>query len=166
MPPKINQVNSVTVPLLLGVIVAVWLLSAVLTIAFLSTWEERAQFGDMFGATNALFSGLAFAILVYAMWLQRTELQLQRMELELTRAELSRTATAQEETQKTIALQVELMTLSADLAATAALLEANQRVQSTKAEHYGIQLERLQRELHTRIQDLQVLKPEPGPPQL
>jgi len=42
----------------------------------------------MFGAANALFSGLAFAGLIYAIWLQRLELQLQREELVATRAEL------------------------------------------------------------------------------
>jgi len=50
--------------------------------------QERGTFGDMFGAANALFSGLAFAALVYTINLQRTELRLQRLELSLTRAEL------------------------------------------------------------------------------
>ncbi len=42
----------------------------------------------MFGAVNALFSGLAFASLVYTIFLQKRELELQRQELALTRAEL------------------------------------------------------------------------------
>lgn len=50
---------------------------------------ERGTFGDMFGAVNALFSGLAFAGVIYAIMLQRKELQLQRFELRLTRDELS-----------------------------------------------------------------------------
>jgi hypothetical protein len=50
--------------------------------------EQRGQFGDMFGAVNSLFSGLAFACLVYAIVLQRKELALQREELRLTRQEL------------------------------------------------------------------------------
>lgn len=37
---------------------------------------ERGQFGDTFGAVNALFSGLAFATLIYTMLLQRDELKL------------------------------------------------------------------------------------------
>ena len=45
-------------------------------------------FGDSFGAVNALFSGLAFAGVIYAIILQRKELQLQREELEATRGEL------------------------------------------------------------------------------
>ncbi|MBU1237974.1 MAG: putative phage abortive infection protein [Gammaproteobacteria bacterium] len=49
---------------------------------------DRGTFGDMFGAINALFSGLAFASLVYTVFLQRRELTLQRQELSLTRSEL------------------------------------------------------------------------------
>jgi hypothetical protein len=53
-------------------------------------WVTRGQFGDMFGAVNTLFSGLAFAGLIYAIFLQRKELELQRDELKLTRTELNR----------------------------------------------------------------------------
>lgn len=55
---------------------------------FISKSEERGQFGDMFGAVNALFSGLAFAGLIITLILQRQELGLQREELEQTREEL------------------------------------------------------------------------------
>jgi len=51
--------------------------------------QNRGTFGDMFGAVNALFSGLAFAGVIYAILLQRKELSLQRKELELTRQELA-----------------------------------------------------------------------------
>ena len=30
-------------------------------------WQGRGQFGDMFGATNALFSGLALAGVIFAL---------------------------------------------------------------------------------------------------
>jgi len=43
--------------------------------------SERGLFGDKFGAVNALFSGLAFAGVIYAIVLQRQELELQREEL-------------------------------------------------------------------------------------
>lgn len=63
-------------------------------------WAERGQFGDMFGVVNSLFSGLAFAGIIYTVHLQRKELGLQRQELSLTRAELSRSATAQEKSEQ------------------------------------------------------------------
>lgn len=56
---------------------------------FIGTWEHRGLFGDMFGALNALFSGLAFAGIIYAILLQRKELGLQREELRLSRDELT-----------------------------------------------------------------------------
>lgn len=51
-------------------------------------WSEKGQFGDMFGWVNALFSGLAFAGLIYTIFLQRNELSLQREELRATREEM------------------------------------------------------------------------------
>ena len=81
---------------------AVAVLFVVILYFSLSYWlipnlESRGQFGDSFGAVNALFSGLAFAGLIYALYLQRTELQLQRDELRLTREELSAQSVAQRE---------------------------------------------------------------------
>ena len=49
---------------------------------------HRGTFGDMFGGVNALFSGLAFLGVIYAILLQRKELRLQRLELRMTRREL------------------------------------------------------------------------------
>lgn len=58
--------------------------------------ENRGTFGDMFGAINSLFSGLAFAGVVYAILLQQKEIKLQKEELTLTREELKKTADAAE----------------------------------------------------------------------
>jgi len=46
------------------------------------------DFGDQFGAVNALFSGLAFVGVIAALIYQKSELALQRQELEQTRNEL------------------------------------------------------------------------------
>ena len=54
-----------------------------------SNSAEQGQFGDQFGAVNALFSGLAFAGLIFTIILQKKELALQREELADTRKELS-----------------------------------------------------------------------------
>jgi len=70
------------------------LVVAFVVIAWGATWyflqgnEHRGTFGDMFGTVNALFSGLAFGGVIFAILLQRKELKLQRKELELTRGEL------------------------------------------------------------------------------
>lgn len=52
------------------------------------TW---GLFGDMFGAVNAIFSGLAFAGIIISLYMQRIELKIQRKELKLTRKEVKRT---------------------------------------------------------------------------
>lgn len=51
-------------------------------------WGDTGTFGDTFGALNTLFSGLAFAALIFTAWMQTKELSLQRQELEMTRSEL------------------------------------------------------------------------------
>lgn len=52
--------------------------------------DKAGVFGDSFGVLTALFSGLAFAGIVFTILLQREELKLQRKELRLTREELTR----------------------------------------------------------------------------
>jgi hypothetical protein len=71
-------------PLLLLAVFTIWLISGVL----LTNYPNRGTFGDMFGAVNSLFSGLAFAGLIYTIFLQKNELGLQRKELEMTRDEI------------------------------------------------------------------------------
>lgn len=73
---------------LLGVVLVLWILSLILIPSYLDGWNNRGTFGDMFGAVNALFSGLAFGGLIYTIYLQSKELSLQREELEQTREEL------------------------------------------------------------------------------
>lgn len=59
--------------------------------------NERGTFGDQFGVVNALFSGLAFAGLIYTIILQRHDLKLQRRDLRLQREELALTRKEMEE---------------------------------------------------------------------
>lgn len=68
-----------------GTLVAAWIL---ISFAYGSP-KTPAEFGDMFGGVNALFSGLAFVGLIWAILLQKQELQLQREELKDTRLELA-----------------------------------------------------------------------------
>ncbi|MEG1401261.1 putative phage abortive infection protein [Bacteroides sp.] len=50
--------------------------------------DKPNEFGDSAGAVNGLFSAFAFAGVIYAIFLQRNELELQREELKQTREEL------------------------------------------------------------------------------
>jgi hypothetical protein len=83
---------------LAGVFVLMVVIGGGLSIYFIGEeWDTRGQFGDMFGAVNALFSGLAFAILIYTMLLQKKELEYQRQELRDNREEFHRMANANEQ---------------------------------------------------------------------
>lgn len=81
-PEKPSQRLSLgtAVGIFLGV-AALWALTPIVLAAFIDTLEHRGQFGDLFGSTNALFSGLAFAGVVLAIILQGQELGLQIKEL-------------------------------------------------------------------------------------
>lgn len=83
---------------------ALWVISWIYAQCAFDDMAGRGQFGDQFGAVNALFSGLAFAILFVALLMQSRELELQRRQLQLqiveqrqSREQLARTASAQEQ---------------------------------------------------------------------
>lgn len=67
------------------IIIGIWYLTYLL----LKDLEpsDRGTLGDMFGTINALFSGLAFAGIIFTILLQRKELRYQRDELKETREE-------------------------------------------------------------------------------
>lgn len=127
---------KITFPLLVVGVVAAWFLTPILVYFGLPAWTERGQFGDVFGAVNALFSGLAFAGLFWALRmqqeqveLQRTELSLQRDELRLqreemiaSRAELSNQVRAQQALVRAAVAQIAVASVQARV--EAAILEA------------------------------------------
>ena len=81
---------------MLGGVVSLFLLNLSLML-FIDDPNTRGTFGDQFGAVNALFSGLAFAGLIYTIILQRRDLELQRNDLKLQREELALTRKEMEE---------------------------------------------------------------------
>lgn len=107
---KNRPYSSATISILLF-----FVLYFILVRCYYPALSDSGLFGDMFGGINALFSGLAFLGVIYAIILQREELQLQRKELELTRGELKRTAEAQEKSEQALSKQ------AASLKATAKL---------------------------------------------
>lgn len=53
---------------------------------FFADDSDRGTFGDMFGASNALFSALALAGVIYAIFIQRSEVKIARSELHYTKS--------------------------------------------------------------------------------
>lgn len=73
---------------------------------------SRGQFGDMFGGLTSLFTGLAFAGLIYTILIQRKELQYQREEITLQRIEMTRFADAQEKSEEALSKQAKNLEMS------------------------------------------------------
>lgn len=80
---KKSQIGILTKMIL--IVIIIWILSTLLIVFGLDNWSDRGTFGDLFGAVNALFSGLAFAGLIYTIALQKQDLILQRNEIALNR---------------------------------------------------------------------------------
>ena len=76
------------------IVIALWLFTlasfTILPNYFAVNVGDRGSFGDMFGGLNALFTGLAFAGVIYTMILQPEDLKQQSKELELTRQVLEK----------------------------------------------------------------------------
>lgn len=86
------------------VVILLWIISGFIIDYY---WGEdgRGTIGDMFGAVNALFSGLAFAGLIITLLYQKEELSLQRAELSQTRQELESQCKEFEQQNKTLKQQ-------------------------------------------------------------
>ena len=118
---------------------------------------NAGMLGDTFGATNALFSAIATAIVGFALVLQIGELRestrllrmqmeqlaMQREELELQRAEMKLTRAEHEKTAEALQQQVDLTTLTTliqskqSLAATYATIQYNQSEVSKELARYS-----------------------------
>src|SRR6266571_2806635 len=105
------------------VIIVVWAIGGAV-VYVTQPAADRAAFGEMFGAVNALFSGLAFAGVICAILLQREDLSLQRTELQLTRAQHTASAKANRAAAESLADQARLQLRSAQLDALTAQLQS------------------------------------------
>lgn len=108
MKQDIKEIKShlwIWITLAIISVIAIWLTSWWLLNKNIDNPTERGTFGDMFGAVNALFSGLAFAGLIATLLYQREELKLQREELAQTREELKGQREEFEEQNKTMKRQ-------------------------------------------------------------
>lgn len=65
-------------------VVTIWYLSIDFTMSKYGAPTDVASAGDMFGGINALFSGLALAGIVFAVWLQTLDVQTNRENLQKT----------------------------------------------------------------------------------
>jgi hypothetical protein len=66
------------------VVIAIWYLSIPFVINTYGEPKDVASAGDMFGGINALFSGLALAGVIFAVWLQTLDVRTNQQNLEKT----------------------------------------------------------------------------------
>ena len=88
-------------------ITAVWLSSFFLIRCLYGPPDGPGPAGDLFGAVGALFSGCAFAGVLWAILLQRKSLQIQHDDLKATQKEMKQAREAHEESAKTLRKQVD-----------------------------------------------------------
>lgn len=160
-------------PLIISFIVVfiIWVISLFIVLFGMKDWNDRGNLGDSFGGINALFSGFAFAGIIYTILLQRKELTLQRQELVDTRVELKRSADAQERSERAFQKQIEVMNLSARLnalnsaveyynsKATARLAKGNK----VGASIYDSKANELLKEIDNILEELRSFKAAPAP---
>ncbi|OMC72997.1 hypothetical protein BK121_08795 [Paenibacillus odorifer] len=94
---------------LVGIVSFLWIGNIVFCFLWYDTGGDRGTFGDMFGAVNALFSGLAFAGLIFTIHLQRKDLAIQFKTLESQLTEMETQSKAAEETAKQLERQQQLI---------------------------------------------------------
>jgi hypothetical protein len=104
-------------------VILLWVAAGVGVYFAFDKMEHRGLFGDMFGTVNSLFSGLALAGVIFAIFLQRKDLALQRAELRMSRDQLKRSADNQEKAEKTRMQQANTMFITAKIEAYNAILE-------------------------------------------
>lgn len=150
-----NSKNNLLVKLIV-LVVLIWAISAVLIMVFLSDWSTRGTFGDLFGAVNALFSALAFAVLIYTIVLQREEIKQNREEIVLNRKELAKGSKLQRKAQEVLIQQVEQTHLSAKMNAMRTLVDYyNNQISNPKSTEETIEKARQKRkQIIAQIDDL------------
>ncbi len=70
--------------ILMVAVTATWYFSIPFVIQLYGKPEDVSAAGDMFGGINALFSGLALAGVIFAVWLQTLDVKMNQVNLEKT----------------------------------------------------------------------------------
>jgi len=98
----------------LSCVALAWIAYAAIIYHSHENWDSRGLSGDMFGGITALFSGLAFAGLIFTLLVQKQELKLQRLQLDQHREELSLLVDEQRGSKEFLGQQKEQLERQAD----------------------------------------------------
>ncbi|TDL99167.1 MAG: hypothetical protein C4K58_07750 [Flavobacteriaceae bacterium] len=103
-------------------VVFLWGLSGFLIYSNLDNWSDRGTFGDLFGAVNALFSGLAFAGLIFTIYMQAEAHEAQKKDIAINRRSIQKSMNIQEQTLLAMSEQAKQTQLTAQLNALNTLI--------------------------------------------
>lgn len=81
------------------------------------TPTDRGTFGDMFGGINAVFAGLGFFGVIYAIWQQQKQIAMQKQDLDLALQESRKSAEAQKASAEALEKQLQIAALTTRLQA-------------------------------------------------
>lgn len=112
-PGRVVSVKRKPMILIITGIVLAWAFSVIIITLFVDR-EFRGVAGDMFGAVNSLFSGFAFAGIIYTIGVQRQELQEQQKAILMQTEELTLQRKAIEMQNEELRMQREEAARSAD----------------------------------------------------
>jgi hypothetical protein len=122
-PPERNRSALRIFAVTIGACVLLEAAAALGVCALLPTWQERGQFGDVFGVVNATFSALAFSALVYTVILQRQDLLLQQEQIEGAKAQLKKSEEVQDRIAAALAEHARIVAQSTQLESACAMLQ-------------------------------------------
>src|SRR5260221_11480810 len=71
----------------ISLVIIIWVSSPIIIRYLFQNWQCAGLFGDSFGAVNSLFSGLAFAAIIYTIYVQKNELLETRKQIEVQKFE-------------------------------------------------------------------------------
>ncbi|MEE4578808.1 hypothetical protein [Paenibacillus polymyxa] len=91
------------------VVVIAWIILGAMVYFIFGNWTDRGTFGDMFGSVNVLFSGLAFALVLYTIQLQKQDLDIQREVQKIQIEDLKVQAEATTKSAEQLEVQQQLM---------------------------------------------------------
>lgn len=158
MCKKIRE--HLSLPILVGFVLVIWVAAPLgVELVVGSDRAEAGQFGDLYGSVNALFSGLAFAVLIYTITLQRKDLALQQQQLKAqldemveSRQELKKQAKAQHALAIATVGQIRAMRIRVEIDEVLRFAERNFRYRNSN--HHKKDMSNFVNELNQLVDDL------------
>ena len=159
-------VSTILLVGLLTVVVLLWHWIPTMLNNNVTDLSERGQYGDSYGSVNALFTGLAFAGLIFTILLQQREIKLQREdfseqlnEMQMSREEVARQSEILERqlalTEKTHDLgRAELQFKIFDARISELEMKSYAWNESGRAKHSGSAIEAVVKQMEQQLKEL------------